>query len=145
MNAIMTWLFTARPDLPDPSFNWAPWLIVIAAGLLIPRYYWVEGRRKIPWIKNHTVWKQYILDRLFSSPQLPLWAFVGLVLLGAQGLDTSFFSWRFWLVIWVGWGVAIAVYWLMYFIRQFPQHMVAYERFQERAKYLPGMGRGRRR
>jgi hypothetical protein len=144
MDNIVKWFFTARSDYPDTSFNFMPWLIVIGGSLALWVYYWVEGRKKIPWIKNNIIWKQMILDRLFTTPQVPIWAFVGLIILGAQSLDTSFFSWRIWLDIWILWGALIVAYWIRYFIRDYPRDVVAYQKFQERAKYLPGMGRGRR-
>ncbi len=141
MGNLIQQLFSARADLANTSFNFTPWLIIIGVALFLSWYYWVEGRRKIPWIKNHTVCKQYVFDRMFNAPQVPVWAVVGLVPLGGQFLDTSFFSWRIWLVAWVLWGVGIALFWLVYFVRDFPRHAVEFERFKERAKYLPGRQR----
>ena len=143
MDHIIQWFFTARGDMTPPTFNYAPWLIIDALALIIPIYYGLEGRRKIPFIKNNPVLKQYVFDPMFNPPQLPVWAMVGFIVMGGEFLD-SFFSWHFWLVLWLGWGAGLVIYWLNYFIREHPQHMVNFARYQERAKYFPTAGKGRR-
>ena len=149
MGNLIAWLFTdpATEGVNSPSglptsMNFTPWLILVALGLLLPIYYNLEGRKKIPWIKNHTIWKQYILDRMMA--QLVPWALTGGIILAFRfGLTSSFFAWRIWQVLWVGWLAALVIYWIYYFIRIYPSHIVAFEKQKELSKFLPSSNRRR--
>jgi hypothetical protein len=149
MGNLVYWLFTdpateglnSPTGLPTPM-NYLPWLVLVGVlGLLLPIYYKIEGRRKIPTIKNHRV-RKYFLDRM--SDQLIPWAIAGLVILGFRvALTSSFFAWRIWHVLWIGWLAAIVIYWIYYFIRIYPSHMVGFEKQKELSKFMPGSNRRR--
>jgi hypothetical protein len=146
MGNLFAWLFTdpategANAGLSGPTpMNFTPWLILAGLALLIPIYYSLEGRRKIPGLKDHGVWK-YILDRMTN--QLWPWALVGAaVLFFRWAFTSSFFAWRIWHVAWIGWLIGLVVYWIYYFVRVYPGHMLAYQKRAEHSKYLPSSKR----
>ncbi len=148
MGNLFAWLFTdpategANAGLSGATpMNFTPWIILVVIALLIPIYYALEGRRKIPGLKDHGVWK-YILDRMTN--QIWPWAFVGIaVLFFRWSFTTSFFAWRIWMVAWVAWALGLVAYWIYYFIRQYPGHMVAYQKRAELSKFLPNSNRRR--
>jgi hypothetical protein len=148
MGNLIAWLFTdpstegANAGLSGPTpMNFAPWLILIGLGFLLPFYYTVEGRKRIPGLKDNGVWK-YILDRM--SAQIVPWAFVGLIVIGFRfAIPASFFAFRIWHVLWLGWLVGLAAYWVYYFVRDYPGHMLAYRKQAERSKFLPSSNRRR--
>lgn len=141
MSNLMAWLFTdpqtemANLNLSSPApYPNLLFLVVIGTSFLIAFYYTVEGRKRIPFIKDNRVWK-YIFDRMLKS-HLPIWALVGLFVVGFHFIP-SFFAWRIWTVLWVAWGVSLVGYWIVYFVRDFPRHIVGYEKKIERTKFLP--------
>ncbi len=149
MGNLIPWLFTdpateglnSTSGQPTPmNFFW--WLLLLGVlGVLFPLYYHFEGRKKIPSIKNHRV-RKYFLDRM--EAQLVPWAIAGFVVLGFRyALTTSFFAWRIWHVLWIGWLVVIVLYWIYYFIRIYPSHMVGFEKQKELSKFVPGSNRRR--
>jgi len=116
MDHIVQWLFTdpqsATGDAAHPEhFHfWVPWIIFCALGLLIPFYYWVEGRKRF--FSKHTLHK-YLLDKFVN--QLALVAFVGWLVMGARAfMDSSLFSWRVWRYGWLLWVAIIVGYWTYY-------------------------------
>ena len=148
MGNLVYWLFTdpateglnSSSGLPTPM-TFLPWVILVALGLLVPLYYNIEGRRKIPTIKNHTV-RKYFLDRMMA--QIAPWALTGGVVLGFRyALTSSFFAWRIWHVLWIVWLAVIVIYWFYYFIRIYPGHMVAFDKQKELTKFLPSSNRRR--
>ncbi len=149
MANLMSWLFTDAytEGLNTPSgnptpFNAAPWLIVIGFSLLVVIYYSLEGRRKIPFIKNHRIWKQYVLDRLLQH--VAWWAGIGLFIIGGRViLFYTLFSWRIWIVLWLGWLAGIVFYWAKYFISKHGSLMETYNREVDRARFLPSAQRSK--
>ncbi len=141
MGNLMAWLFTdpategasSATGLPTP-INYLPWIILCAAAILLPAYYALEGRKRIPGLRDHGVWK-YVLDRM--GRQLVPWGLVGLPILALRwAFDSSFFAWRIWQVSWVFWGIGIFIYWIVFFIREYPPLWVAYGKQVELSKYL---------
>ena len=113
---------------------YAPWLIFCALGLLIPLYYWLEGRKRL--VKGNLLLKRNC-DR-FLYNQLPWLALVGFFLIaGRYAADSSFFAWRFWRYAWAGGGVGIAVYWLYYFVRRYPRELNYYRTHRTLSQYVP--------
>ena len=76
--------------------------------------------------------------------QIAPWALTGGVVLGFRyALTSSFFAWRIWHVLWIGWLAVIVIYWFYYFIRIYPGHMVAFDKQKELTKFLPSSNRRR--
>lgn len=150
MSNLMGWLFTDAytEGLNTPSgkptpFNAIPWLIIIGLVLLVSLYYVLEGRRKIPFIKNHRIWKQFVLDRVLKHAAT--WAGVGLVVIGGRTiLFYTLFSWRIWLILWIGWLIGIAAYWVKYFFSKHSVLLDNYNRELDRARFLPSTQRSKR-
>ena len=141
MNNIVQFLFTdpISAGANTPSGNeevfhfYLPWIIFCALGLLTWFYYSVEGRKRL--FGSHTLHK-YILDRMTN--QLALLSFVGLPLMAARRwMDSSLFSCRVWRYGWLLWGAILVVYWLVYFIRSYPQQIADYRRYRTMQKYIP--------
>lgn len=148
---ILGWLFTdpqtagasSASGLAQPFPYYALWLVILGLAIVVPVYYSVEGRRKISWIKDHMIWKQYVFDRM--APQLGWWGFVGLIVILFRYIANSTpFAWPIWIVLLIGWGVGIVAYWLYYFIRRHNSLMVSFDRQRERQKFLPTSNRKRR-
>ena len=149
MGRLFTWLFTdaateAGGKNGDPTpFNVLPWLIVCGLALLVAFYYYTEARRN-RWIKDHLIWKQYVLDRMM--PQAAIWGGVGLLVIFFRwAVYYSLFAWRIWMVAWIIWGAVIVGYWAWYFITKHNSLIVSFERNVERQKYLPSRNNAKRR
>lgn len=139
MNNIIHWLFTdpitASGDQAHPEvFHfYLPWIIFCALGLLIPLYYWVEGRKRF--FGSHTLNKA-ILDKMMN--QLALFAFVGpFIMFGRWAMDSSFFSWRIWRYLWLLWGAILVVCWLYYFIARYNHQLASYRAYRTKQQYMP--------
>lgn len=141
MNHLIQWLFTdpqtagqATPSgATEPFHFWIPWIVFCALGLLIPAYYWLEGRRRL--VGAHAL-NKYVLDKIMG--QLALYAFVGpFVMFGRWALDYTFFSWRIWRYLWLAWGVGYLVYWGYYLIFKYPDMLRDYRRRRTMEKYIP--------
>ncbi len=148
-NTAIPWLFTdAQTEAGGPSGSPTPfhpmwWIVAVALLLLIPFYYSVEGRKRIPWIKDHTIWKQ-TFDRLL--PAAGWLGFVGAIIIGARVyLFYTIFSWRVWLIGWLLWGVILLIRWTVYFVRDFPRMNDAYTAKLERDKFDPAVNKNKKR
>ncbi len=135
---IITWLFSENMDSTTNAqlyFNAAPYYIGAGLILLAGFYYMVEGRKKIPYIKNHTVWK-YVLDHMLS--QVAIWAVSGIFIVVLKVyLYYTLFSWNLWLILWAGWFVGIIIYWVWHFTRKHGDFMTIYNRTLELHKFMP--------
>lgn len=141
MNHIVQFLFTdpvsagaqTASGKPEVFHFYLPWIIVCVLGLLIPFYYWMEGRRRF--FGSHTV-NKYVLDKMMN--QLALWAFVGpFVMFGRWAMDSSLFSWRIWRYLWALWAVILVVYWAIFFVRTYPKMLRDYKYRRTMEKYIP--------
>ncbi|HEY7780615.1 MAG TPA: hypothetical protein VIC85_10445 [Ktedonobacterales bacterium] len=118
---------------PEVFHYYLPWMIVCAVGLLIPIYYWLEGRRRF--FKSNYLHK-WLSGRMMS--QLFWWAFVGPFLIFARwAMDGTMFQWRLWRYGWLLWGVVLVAYWVYYFVRHYESHRDWYFQQQTKAKYMP--------
>lgn len=118
---------------PEVFHYYVQWAIVCGLGLLIPLYYWLEGRKRF---FGSNALSKYILDKMMN--QLALFAFIGpFIMFGRWALDSSFFSWRIWRYGWALWGVALVVYWLYFFIARYPDMNRAYKRQRTLERYMP--------
>jgi hypothetical protein len=140
MGNLLSWLFidpateAGGPNGTPTPMNYTPWIVLIAATFLLAVYYWVEGRKRIPGLRDHGVWK-YVIDRM--TKQVIPWSLTGIPILFMRwAFDTSFFSWRIWQVGWVLWGFGIFVYWVYFFIREYPPLWVTYGKQIELSKYI---------
>jgi hypothetical protein len=97
---------------------WIPWIVFTVVVLVGYFYYQLEGRKRF--VKGRTLpLNRWILDRIMN--QIALLAFVGLFVMASRAyLDATFFAWRFWRYAWLAWGLGIAIYWLVYFVRRYP-------------------------
>lgn len=118
---------------PETFHFYVPWIIACALGLLVPFYYFVEGRKRF--FGSHTLHKA-LLDRFFNQ----MWpiALVGWFLIGARyALDSSLFSWRFWRYGWLLWIAIYLGYWIFYMARRYPNDIRWYRRERTLARYRP--------
>ncbi|HTI15718.1 MAG TPA: hypothetical protein VL461_14340 [Dictyobacter sp.] len=139
---LISWLFTdpvtagSNANLPggiEPfHFTWA-WLIFCLVGLLITFYYSVEGRKRF--VKSKPLLK-YMLDRYLGW--FAVICFIGLPLEGARlYLNAYFFAWRIWRYLWLVALVVLAVHWIVYLVRSYPQERANFEAYQRRQRYMP--------
>jgi hypothetical protein len=100
--------------------------------LLIPFYYWVEGRKRF--FGHHTV-NKWAVDGLTNY----LWpiGLVGFILMGAVTADMSIFSSRIWIILWALWALAFAGYWIYYFGFRHRLHLAAYRAQRTKERYMP--------
>ncbi len=149
MGNYLQWLFTdpltaggGTTQQPFPYYTL--WFVLIGITILVPLYYWLEGRRRITWIKDHYVWKQQVLDRL--TQHIAWWGGIAAVVLAFRYISPSTpFAWPIWFGLLFAWAAVIIGYWLYYFIRHHNGHLVAFERQRERQKFLKPMNRAKRR
>jgi hypothetical protein len=122
---------TAGDGTNPAPFNFVAWLIPIGIVFLVSSYYKLEGRRKIPGLKDHTIWKRHILDPMTS--QLLWWSGVGGCIMFFKAVSpSSLFSWNLWLVAWGAWGAGIVFVWGKYLIKDYNRNMDAYNKMVER-------------
>jgi hypothetical protein len=114
---------------------WWPWIGFCVGALVLYFYYLLEGRKRF--VKGRTLpIHKYILDRV--SNQVALLAFVGLFIIAGRALFVNtFFAYRFWRYGWLAWGAALAVYWLVYFIRHYHDDAARWIAHQTNARYIP--------
>lgn len=146
MDHIVQWLFTdpitASGDAahPEQFHFWVPWIIFCALGLLVPFYYWVEGRRRF--FGSHTLHKG-MMDKIMN--QLALIAFVGWFVMGARAfMDSSLFSWRVWRYGWLLWIAIVVGYWVYFMIRRYPRLLDKHRYQRTMQQYIPKSRRERR-
>ena len=114
---------------------WIVWIVVAALGLVIPAYYWIEGRKRL--VKGRSIPLHKILLDKFMN-QLALWAVVApFIMFGRYAMDSSFFAWRIWRYGWLAWAAGIGIYWLVYFVRHYENHRTAYETNKMLGQYVP--------
>lgn len=142
MPGFMQWLFTdpvtagsATPSgNPEVFHYYIPWMIFCAAGLIIPIYYYVEGRKRFV---GHHALNKYILDRILLR-QLVWVALVGWMLMGMRAaMDYNLFSWRLWRYGWLLWIVGLVVYWIYYFAFRYASDLEWYRNKRTMEKYYP--------
>ncbi len=141
----MGWLFTdpvtaGTAGKAEVFHFYVPWIIVCTLGLLIPMYYFGEGRRRF---FGRNALNRYQMNKLMR--QIWPWALVGWFLIFARfALDDSLFAWRFWRYAWVAWAVVIAGRWLYYLFFRYGADRAAYLRQRTLERYYP-QPRARRR
>lgn len=141
MSHIISWLFTdpqtaganTASGKPEVFHYYVPWIIFCSLGLVLPAYYWLEGRRRL--FGSHTLHK-YLLDKFMT--QIAWIAFVGWFAIGARwALDGSLFSYRFWRYAWALWFAVVIVRWLVYMIRKYPTEIKQYRQYRTQQQYMP--------
>jgi hypothetical protein len=142
------WLFTdpqtATGDSAHPEMFhfYVLWALFNGVVLLAWLYYQVEGRRQL--VGSHTLHKT-ILDKLLN--QYALVALVGfLVMFFRWAADSSLLADRIWRYLWLLWLGGLTMYWLVYFVRTYPEHRKQYVRFLTHQQYVspPKSRRARR-
>ncbi|HUY77789.1 MAG TPA: hypothetical protein VMV29_13535 [Ktedonobacterales bacterium] len=140
MQNLITWLFTdpVTAGLNTPSgkpevfhFYWE-WILVSALMLLIPFYYWMEGRKRF---FGHHALNKYLLDK-FTNQLWPI-GLVGFALIGARYAEMAVFSWRVWRYGWALWAVAIGLYWLYYLSFRYARDLNWYRNQRTKERYMP--------
>jgi hypothetical protein len=143
MGGIITWLFTdpatagggtgLGPGGDELFHFYVPWIIFCALGLMVPFYYWVEGRKRF--------FKKNILNKRLMDKYMNKWVVIALVgwpLIGARWLlDTTPLSWRFWRYLWLIWLVENVVRLLYYLIVKYPDQRQEYLRNARLLEYFP--------
>ena len=142
MSGIISWLFTdpvtagsATPSGNPETFHfYVPWMIFCALGLIVPIYYYLEGRKRLV---GHHALNKYILDRVLYRQLVPI-ALVGWLLMGMRyAMDYNLFSWRVWRYAWLLWIAALAVYWIYYFSFRYAGDLEWYRNKRTMEKYYP--------
>ena len=141
MGAIIAWLFTdpltagtANGGANSEQFHfYLPWIIFGALGLLIPFYYWVEGRKRF--------FKKNVLNKRLMDKYMNKWVIIALVgwpILGARYLlDSTPLAWRFWRYLWLLWLVVVASRLLFYLVARYPEERLDYLRNARLLEYFP--------
>src|SRR5579863_1413048 len=93
------------PAAPTQAINIKyiiPWAVFCALTILVPIYYFNEGRKRF--FGSHTLHK-WALDRLMNQ----LWplGLVGFIMIGAAVAEMSLFSWPLWHALWALWLLGI--------------------------------------
>jgi uncharacterized membrane protein len=142
---LIQWLFTdpctatgssctAGAVPPPETFHFLiPWTIFCIIGVLIPFYYYVEGRKRF--VKDKHAVKN-MLDRFLGW--LAIICILGFPLIFARiFLYEYFFAWRVWRYLWLAGLLAWAIVWIVYLIRKFPREKAYYLEKEKRDKYIP--------
>ncbi len=87
-----------------------PWAVFCALAILVPIYYFNEGRKRF--FGSHTL-NKWALDRLMNQVW-PL-GLVGFIIIGAAMAEMSLFSWPLWHALWAVWLLILVGYWGYYF------------------------------
>jgi hypothetical protein len=134
---LIDWLFGqggVGPAAGSPEYFrfYVPWLIVNIAALLIPIYYYLEGRKRF--VGHHTL-NKWIADRFMNR----LWpiGLVGLILEGARYANMAIIGWRFWRYAWAIWLLAFLGYWVWYFVMRYRLHLASYNATRTKQQYMP--------
>ncbi len=139
MGDIIKWLFTdpvtAGGGLTgtEQFHFYLPWIIFCALGLLVPFYYWVEGRKRF--------FKKNVLNKRLMDKYMNKWvimALVGWPLIGARFLlDSTPLSWRAWRYIWLIWVGVVIVRLVFYLVVKYPDERADYLRNARLLEYFP--------
>ncbi len=138
---LIQWLFTdpitagnnTPRGVPEAFHFYILWLSICIAGILIPLYYSVEGRKRF--VKTRPLIK-YMLDRYLGW--LSIICIIDFPLIFARAyLDGYFFAWRLWRYLWLASLVAWAITWLVYLIGKYPKERANMIAYQNRQKYIP--------
>ena len=138
MGAIITWLFTdpttaGGANGVEKFHFYLPWLIFLALGLLVPFYYWVEGRKRF--FKKNWLNRQ-LMDKYMNK--LVIIALVGWPILGARVyIDNSPLAWRIWRYAWLIWLVVVVARLLFYLVARYPEERLDYLRNARLVQYFP--------
>jgi len=138
MGAIIQWLFTdpvtAGGGNGTETFHfYLPWIIFCALGLLVPFYYWVEGRKRF--FKKNVLNKR-LMDKYMNK--LLYIALVGWPLIACRYLlDSTPLAWRFWRYLWLLWLAVVTVRLLWYLVRHYPEDRQDYLRNARLLEYFP--------
>ena len=140
MGAIIQWLFTdpqtaggTGPGGSELFHFYLAWIIFCGAGILIPFYYWVEGRKRF--FKKNVLNKR-LMDKYMNK--LVLIALVGWPIMGARDfLDNSPLAWRVWRYAWLVWLAVVAFRLLFYLIAKYPEERRDYLRNERLLQYFP--------
>jgi hypothetical protein len=133
---LFSWLFN---DVTTTSFRfYIPWLIVNIAAIIIPIYYYLEGRKRF--VGHHTL-NKWIADRFMNL----LWpiGLVGLILEGAVVAQMAILGWRFWRYAWALWLAIFLGYWIWYFVMRYRLHLASYKSERTKQQYMPKPKRAR--
>lgn len=142
MQGIITWLFTDAVTAGNntPSGNpetfhfYIPWMIFCGLGLVIPAYYYLEGRKRLV---GHHALNKYILDRILYHHLIPI-ALVGWMLMGMRyAMDYNLFSYRIWRYLWALWVLGVVIYWVYYFAFRYASDLAWYRNKRTMEKYYP--------
>jgi hypothetical protein len=142
MPGIIQWLFTdpvtagnnTPSGNPETFHFYLPWMIFCALGLIIPIYYYLEGRKRFV---GHHALNKYILDRILLRQLVPV-ALVGWMLIGMRyAMDYNLFSWRIWRYMWLLWVACLAIYWIYYFSFRYAGDLAWYRNKRTMEKYYP--------
>lgn len=138
MPGIIQWLFTdpttaGGADGPEAFHFFLPWIIFCGLGILIPFYYWVEGRKRF--------FKKNVLNKQLMDKYMNKWVVIALVgwpLIGARAyLDSTPLAWRVWRWAWLIWVAVVAVRLIYYLIAKYPEERQDYLRNARLLEYFP--------
>lgn len=109
-----------------------PWAVFCALSILVPIYYFNEGRKRF--FGSHTL-NKWALDRLMNQ----IWplGLVGGIVIGAAVAEMSLFSWPLWHFLWALWLLALVGYWVYYFGFKYRGHLSAYRYERTKQRYMP--------
>ncbi len=140
MGAIIQWLFTDPataggngPGGTEQFHFYIPWLIFLFLGILIPFYYWVEGRKRF--------FKKNVLNKRLMDKYINKYLIITLVgwpILGARWLlPGTPLAWRFWRYAWLVWVAVVAFRLLFYLVARYPEERRDYLRNERLLQYFP--------
>lgn len=143
MGAIIQWLFTdpataangagQGPNGTELFHFYIPWIIFGVLGLLVPFYYWVEGRKRF--FKKNVLNKR-LMDKYMN--RLVIIALVAWPLIAARDLlDSTPLAWRFWRYLWLVWLAVVAFRLLFYLVSKYPEERQDYLRNARLLQYFP--------
>ena len=142
MSGLMSWLFTdpqaagnqTASGTPEIFHFYVPWIIFCAVGLIIPIYYYLEGRKRLV---GHHALNKYILDRMLLRQLIPV-ALVGWTLMGMRAaMDFTLFSYRIWRYLWLLWIAGLVIYWIYYFAFRYAGDLEWYRNKRTMESYYP--------
>lgn len=135
MGNLWSWLIdpNSAGGTGAPGFHfYVPWLIFCALGILIPIYYYAEGRKRF--FGSHSLNKAR-MDK-FMNYLWPL-AAVGLVLMFCRDAQLSLFALRLWRYLWALWAVVFFGYCGYYLAFRYRTDLARYRAQKTFERYLP--------
>lgn len=138
MGAIIQWLFTdpttAGGSNGVETFHfYLPWIIFCVLGIIVPFYYWTEGRKRF--------FKKNVLNKRLMDKYMNKWVVITLVgiplLLSRLLLDSTPLSWRVWRYAWGLWVIEVTVRLVFYLIVKYPEERQDYLRNARLLEYFP--------